>query len=478
MGTTPNNTSSSNPKAPNAVEGRAWASLGPRSPLMQALVVAMGAILLLLPAIWNGFPLMYSDTGAYLATAFEGKVPMARPTGYGLFIRYTALGEQLWLTLAVQAIMFSWLVFRVVQVLLPEGRRHLGFIAAMVGVVGLTGIGWYAGQIMPDIFTGLVGLGFFLVVFDDGLRWWGRLGLAGLLFVMGISHYSHPALLLGLIGALGLFGIVQWIRRRGFPNRFRRMGWVMLAAVGSVLFFYASNAANGFGWRMTRSAHVFTMARLSETGLLADYLHETCPEHHWSLCPYADSLPNSTAGFIWHDDSPFKKTGYWEASQPGYDSLLTDFFGRRKYLVGYLGECIKAGWWQLSALSVGEGLAPNDEHSSPYKFFERRMPDKLTAYRGSVQFNREISFRVDTWILWVTMALSGLGLIGLMVAFRRKISWNVMGFVIVCVLTYLINAVLTGALANVYARLQSRIAWLIVFALVLIFETIVGKKKK
>ncbi|MFN8394272.1 MAG: hypothetical protein U0176_06295 [Bacteroidia bacterium] len=470
-------------KPTNSASGLGWKSsenggwLNP-SAWIGAAAVALGAILLLLPAMWNGFPLMYSDTGAYLATAFEGKVPMARPTGYGLFIRYTALGDQVWLTLAMQALMFSWLVFRTVRVLLPRGRRLIGFGLGMVGSVGLTGIGWYAGQIMPDIFTGLMALGFFLVVFDDELRWWGRLGIAALLFVMGVSHYSHPALLLGLVACLAVFGGIQWIRRRGFPSRFWRMGWVLLAAFGSILFFYASNAVNGLGWRMTRSAHVFTMARLSETGLLADYLHETCPERHWSLCPYADSLPNSTAAFIWHDDSPFKKTGYWEESQPGYDSLLNDFFGRRKYLMAYLGECMKAGWAQMSAVSVGEGLAPNDENSSPYKFFERRLPEKIPEYRGSVQFNREISFEFDTWVLWVTMALSGIVLVVVSMVYRRRIPAGMAWFVAIAVLSYAINAVLTGALANVYARLQSRIAWLILFASAILFVEFIGKKNK
>ncbi len=128
------------------------------------LVVA-GTVLLCLVAFWNGFPLVYSDTGAYLASAFEGKVPLARPIGYGLFIRYTALGGNIWLPLIAQSLLFSWLLLRTVRVLLPSNAR-LGYAVAMAVTVGLTGMGWYASQLMPDVFVGLVVLGFFLLLFD------------------------------------------------------------------------------------------------------------------------------------------------------------------------------------------------------------------------------------------------------------------------------------------------------------------------
>ena len=48
----------------------------------------LGAALLLLSVpVLNGYPLVYSDTGTYLRTAFEGYVPPDRPVWYGLFLR-------------------------------------------------------------------------------------------------------------------------------------------------------------------------------------------------------------------------------------------------------------------------------------------------------------------------------------------------------------------------------------------------------
>ena len=136
-----------------------------RQVLDLALVLA-GTLLLCLPAIWNGFPLVYSDTGAYLATAFEGKVPMARPTGYGLFIGYTSWGGNIWLPLVAQSLLFAWLVMRTANVALPNSNMRIGYMVSMVVIAGTTGMSWYASQLMPDVFTGLVVLGFFVLLFD------------------------------------------------------------------------------------------------------------------------------------------------------------------------------------------------------------------------------------------------------------------------------------------------------------------------
>lgn len=440
-------------------------------------LVLAGTVLLCLAAFWNGFPLVYSDTGAYLASAFEGKVPLARPIGYGLFIRYTALGGNIWLPLIAQSLLFSWLMLRTVRVLLPPNAR-LGFAVALTVTVGLTGMGWYASQLMPDVFVGLVVLGFFLLLFDRELGLAGKLAVAFSLFLFCFSHYSHAALLLGLVGAITTWAFVQKLRKRKMPFGFGSIVGALLPAAFAVLSFYYVNYNNGFGWRMTRSSHIFTMARLSETGLLRDYLHETCPEKQWPLCPYADSLPATAAEFIWEDDSPFKKTGYWENSREGYDSLLNDFFSRGKYLKGYAKEATKAGYAQMFALSVGEGITPYNESSSPYKFFERAKPEDVPAYLASKQFEREFSFEWEIKALWATMILSLLVILGILILKGRAISANLIWFAAISCLSYAANAVLTGALANVYSRLQSRIAWLIPLAACMLIVSLLRKPQK
>jgi len=45
-----------------------------------------GTLILMLPALWNRFPLLEYDTGGYLARWFEGYLVPSRSTTYGLFL--------------------------------------------------------------------------------------------------------------------------------------------------------------------------------------------------------------------------------------------------------------------------------------------------------------------------------------------------------------------------------------------------------
>lgn len=442
-------------------------------------MVLAGAVLLCLPAFWNRFPLMYSDTGAYLATAFENKLPLSRPTGYGLFIRYTSLGGHLRLTLLAQGLLLAGMLWRAVVVALPACEPRKVYPLALGFSLGLTGMAWYTSQLMPDFMTGLVALAFFLLLYDRAARWWGMLGYGFLAFWFCFSHYSHSALLLGLCGTAFVLWLLQRWRKAGTTLSLGRVAWAAVPAFLAVFAYCYVNASHGHGWRTTRSSHVFTMARLSETGLLRDYLHETCPERQWSLCPYADSLPRVAADFIWRDDSPFKKTGYWENSGPQYDSLLSDFFSRGTYLRRYAMEAVKAGTLQMMELAVGEGLTPYTEKSSPYKFFERRMPEKLDAYRSSRQFGRVFDFSQETALLYIVVLVSMAAIVMVLALRGRGLDGPSMALAMACVVAYVLNAFVTGAFANVYSRLQARISWLIPLAfLILLANFFVFLKKK
>ena len=51
-----------------------------------AAAALAATLLLLAPALWNGFPLLEYDTGGYLARWFEGTLVVSRSTVYGLFL--------------------------------------------------------------------------------------------------------------------------------------------------------------------------------------------------------------------------------------------------------------------------------------------------------------------------------------------------------------------------------------------------------
>jgi hypothetical protein len=59
-----------------------------------------------LPAIWNGFPLIFPDSGAYLLISWTDHWAADRSAYYGVFMRSLSIFPpitQIWLWLALQA---------------------------------------------------------------------------------------------------------------------------------------------------------------------------------------------------------------------------------------------------------------------------------------------------------------------------------------------------------------------------------------
>src|SRR5579859_7918787 len=82
----------------------------PRSPLLLCGCYVLGLGILLVPAIWNGFPLLEYDTGGYLARWFEGYLVPSRPAAYGLLLA-AAAQLQFWPVLLLQAASATWLIY-------------------------------------------------------------------------------------------------------------------------------------------------------------------------------------------------------------------------------------------------------------------------------------------------------------------------------------------------------------------------------
>src|SRR5271170_4316502 len=75
----------------------------------QIVAELVAIVVLLAPALWNGFPLLEYDTGGYLARWYEGALTVSRSTTYGLFV---AAGWPLdfWPVVILQAAAAVWVI--------------------------------------------------------------------------------------------------------------------------------------------------------------------------------------------------------------------------------------------------------------------------------------------------------------------------------------------------------------------------------
>ncbi len=137
-------------------------------------VNALAAIVILLaPALWNGFPLLEHDTGGYLARWFEGTLEVSRSTVYGLYLVVLAFPD-FWPAVVVQAALTLWIIALLLRV--HGWGRGPGLLLLTVAVISvLTALPWLASMLLTDIFAGLGVIALYLVVLrGDALHRWER----------------------------------------------------------------------------------------------------------------------------------------------------------------------------------------------------------------------------------------------------------------------------------------------------------------
>src|ERR1700710_1917420 len=82
--------------------------------------VPAAAALLLWPALWNGYPIVFADTGTYLSQAIHRYAGWDRPVFYSLFMLPLHGTLTLWPVVVAQALLTAWVLWLVCRVLLGK----------------------------------------------------------------------------------------------------------------------------------------------------------------------------------------------------------------------------------------------------------------------------------------------------------------------------------------------------------------------
>src|SRR6201996_6800057 len=165
-------------------------------PILVWAIAAAIPLMLLVPAVWNGYPLLQSDTGGYLARWYEGYLVPSRSTTFGLYLHY---GEptSFWLNLGIQALATMWILQLTLRVFgLARPWRLFGLCLFLTLTTALP---WLASMLLTDIFAGLSVLSLFLLVlFGDKISTGEKAALFVFPAFAGASHSATMAVLLGL----------------------------------------------------------------------------------------------------------------------------------------------------------------------------------------------------------------------------------------------------------------------------------------
>lgn len=420
-----------------------------------------GGLILLGYALYNGFPILYPDTGTYMAACTDNFIPRDRPLTYSFFLRHTSLYTTLWIPVFLQCLLISWLIFLLFRHVAGTGKNILWPLGSIALLMLITTLGTVTDLLIPDIFTGVILLCSVLLLFGDSLSRTVRIVLFIILTFATTTHLSHYPLMCGL--ALSLL-VAALIRRRKpqaglFLKRALQFTVVIACAVVLTVLINFSVAKQ---WQFSPgSGHVFMMNRLIHCGIINDYLDENCATHHYTLCDYR---PDPKQDFIWSKESPLEKTYGWEGwdrAKPEYDSIIYDALSQPKYLWQYVRCDLRDAALQLITFHTIVPL-PYGKGEPAYDVMERRFPLDHALYLRSKEAQNQLSFGWLNIIQDGAVCLSAvlLGLLLLRSDTRRRMPQLL--YLTLWILVFMVcNALTVVSVAMVDSRYQARLIWII-----------------
>jgi hypothetical protein len=432
--------------------------------------LVLSSFIIMLPALFNGYPLFYSDSALYIKAAMlfgnvpkGDSIPCLSGLGYSFFIRIVTWKTTLYLVILAQALILNVLIYLSLKELFAGKKALLYHFPIIILLSICSSMGWTAGQLMPDIFTSYLVLSVFLFFSWNKKSRGIYLFLSVIIICSILSHLSNisiSVLILALLFLLFLF-------KRSFRIYFRLfLGkcLIMLALLfASLLILIGLNNKYYNYSGLSPTSHIFFMARLIDTGFMQEFLTENCDEKSYEMCQYKDNLPNSYQSFLWSPESVFYKTGGWDLSKhEEYKKITRDVLTSPRYLVRFLYNCVIHSYDQSVTFKIGDGLTTQyNKESPPYqeavRYFNHR--EFTNNFQASKQIQGTLNFGLINIINYILIFISILIILWTLIYHKIDGSMYLFTYIIIC--GVIVNAVATSSLASIFDRFQSRIIWLI-----------------
>ena len=183
--------------------------------IINVLLVVFEVLLLMYPAILNGYPFLYSDSASYIVSGHDGSVPIDRPIFYGLFVRHISMSFSLWFVVIAQALIVATMINYTFDLFLKPGSgTRYSFLTILI-LTAFTGLPNYISQIMPDLFTGVMIWMTVLLLFSESKKSTYVLG-TGVVFAAVVHNSNMMTIALLLVATLFIYLIfrIHQIRKR------------------------------------------------------------------------------------------------------------------------------------------------------------------------------------------------------------------------------------------------------------------------
>jgi hypothetical protein len=464
------------------------------------LSVLVAAALLLWPALWNGYPIVFADTGTYLSQALHLYAGWDRPVFYSLFMLPLHGAVTTWPVIAVQALLTAG-VLRVVCRVLRPGLSERAFVAGVAGLSVCTWLPWMVCELMPDVFTPLLVLVLsVLALAPERVSGREQVVLVVLAAFMIASQQSSLPLSCALIVVLAavrqvfIVSMVSWpgvarpsttcddrgdkvvdgrarpghdtnaparpgrvTKRHATASAVRRWRLFVIPPALAALALCSVNLGAHGRFEISPFGNVFLLARVIYDGPGMAALQRACPASGWHLCPFIGRFPPQSDDFMWSPDSPLNLAGGAKAVSRDADAIIADAVASDP--AGIARAALSNTLEQLRRFASGDGLEAWPDQVTPW--IERDFPPaEQAAYAAALQQRGLLAVPPVLAALHRFTALGGLAACGLLVpaAIRRRAACT--GFLIATLVALPLSAAITGELSTPHDRYQSRIMWL------------------
>lgn len=464
---------------PNAVTRASW---------QFAVGAGLIAILLLWPAWLNGQPILFPDSIGYeragavslhaagivadkraaaadaapAAAAAPGAehgrngITTARSPFYGVPIAMLIALGGTWLAVAAQALIVAVALLLALHRL---GVQRAAALATLAALAAVSGLAVFSVALMPDVFLGLMILGFALVLATPGLP--RRELWLWLVLITGAMLFHRAFLAVGMLMTVAALLLES---RFGF----RRVSLIVLAGcclIGAAGHFVVEVAVKLYSGKESVGVP-FLLARYGESPVLIDYLAENCDPPRFALCRYRARLPLAPDEFLWGAHNIY-------SSAPELD---------RRAIAAEQNEVLHGAFAARPVAATLEAM-----RGSAQQFFTVGMDDFAIGIPASTAIDAlmtpsmrdypasRIAMHSFPFGPMARLALAAYlaGFAGLIVALWRsvparpsKAAPDVVAVAALVITGVALNAIVSGTLSGVFDRYQGRIAWLIPFVAV------------
>jgi hypothetical protein len=407
-------------------------------------------------ALFNDAPLVFPDTIAYATAAIRDEVPSLFSAFYGYLILPLHQGRTLWPVVVAQGAVVAHLLLLVTRE--ASARRLTGMATASIIAILAVGssLPWVSGQILPDVFTPVVLLGYYLMALCSDRLSRGELMYVGALTTIAITtHLSHIPLAVGLlVCCLALQYVTD--PRPHFRQRTILLSSPVALAIAAML---TVNVLHSREVGLARNSHVFLLAKWIDEGPAFSYLSESCDRKHYVLCEYMDELAGKSHDELkWGWDSPFRKAGGFDALEPEAREIV--WATLRTHPLQIIRRAASDVGRQLTRFRTGDGLTPTYALMVAPHLGKVFGPDVEASVTQSREGRGALPLAAFRGLHMLTVALSMVYCVASVLLRWRWMPGRVKFLFIVVQSGIFLNAIVTAALSGPYDRYLARVIWL------------------